>query len=48
MPSGDIVRSVGMGGAPPRRLPLGVAALVIALLSGGLWFGLWQLAARLL
>jgi hypothetical protein len=35
-------------GTTPYRLPLGVAAAVIALISGGLWIGLIRLLRALL
>jgi hypothetical protein len=38
----------GVSARPPARLPLGVAALLIATLSGVLWLGLIRLLDALL
>lgn len=47
MLSDGTLQSVAGSGAPSRRLPLGVAMLAIVVLSGGLWLGIWRLAALL-
>ncbi len=47
MSSGGTLRAARLAEAPPGRLPLGAAALVIVLLSALLWLGLWKLAVLL-